>query len=1262
MKIDDLKNQKEFGLSTWSVNNRKTVYLITFIIGLGGLFSYMAMPKENFPELAIPEIYVGIAYPGYSPELIADKIAEPIEKELNGIKNVDEILSTSIDGYASIRVKFNFNMTAEEGLQEVKDAVDQARSKKEFPDLPIEPNIFEMDISEMPIMNINLSGDYSTLQLKEYAEKLEDLIENLDEISAVDIRGTQEREMIVEMDHKKAAAVDVSFNDIQQAIQRENITMSGGDYLDGKTRRTVKFENEFKTAEELGELIVKQENYKPVKLKNIAEVKFTDADTTSFARERGMTVVMLDVKKRSGKNLLDASDKIHALLKEVRTKHLIPDAVDISVTNDQSGQTREMVDNLVNSIISGVILVVGILLFFLGLRNSLFVGIAIPMSMFMSFLILQSMGVTLNVMVLFSLVLALGMLVDNGIVVVENVQRLMEEGHEPFFAVRKGVGEIAWPIISSTATTVGAFLPLAFWPGIMGEFMKYLPITLMIVLTSSLFVALVINPVFLAIYMKLKEKQPIHSSIRYWASGAAILFALPGVAGIPGAGELLYFLFFIIAFTLLFIAQLSGSQSRKVGFGILLGVLTGFFVGGMISSVGMTTAASLLFFGGVLSFLSQYLFIDPVSPFKLFLRPAATLIGLGILYALSGSYTFSNFLMLAGFGILMNKICMPMITGFQYKFLPKMEAAYEHLVSWAVERRPILVFVGTIGLFFFSFVLLGVFTPKVLFFPEGDPKYVNIFIQHPIGTDINVTNETTKKVEQILEKEVLTKYLADTVEKPRIEWIIQSVIAQVGDGTSDPTQGPVMGNTPHKGRITVNFAEFKYRGKYNTRDILNEMSEGLSNRFPADVQITVSPNKEGPPTPPPVNIELSGEVEYSQLIEVADSIRLFLDRKNIKGVDELKLDVETGKPELPIVIDRDKAEWFNTSTYTIANNIRSALFGLDVSTYKLDDEVYDIVVRFDQDNRNDIDELLNQKITFMNNKGQLLRIPIHALIEEPKPTTTYSTVVHKNQVPVVSISSNVSVGENPNEVVEEVKSAMADYESEHEIPTGVAYKFTGEQDEQAKEMAFLSKALYIALGIVLLIIVGQFNGFTSSLVIMMSVPLSFIGVLLGEVFFQMDFVIIMTMIGIISLAGVVVNNAIVLIDYTNVLRRRRREELGLGEFDQLPMKDITTIIAKAGRTRLRPVLLTAITTVLGLVPLAMGINIDFITLMSEYNPHYYMGGDNALFFGPMSWTIIFGLTFATFLTLVVIPVMYLLSWRLKVWIYQIMGSKMRTDI
>lgn len=1154
------KHIKEFGISSWAVNNRKSVYLIAFIIFFGGLAAYQGMPRENFPELQIPEIYVGVAYPGNSPELIADKIADPIEKELNSIKNIDEISSNSVNGYVTIRAKFTFDVKPKDALQSVKDAVDKARAKKEFPtDLPVEPNIFELDMSQMPVMNINLSGDYSINQLKEYAEILEDKIEDLSQISEVDIRGIQEQEMKIEMDRYKAEAVDVSFQDIETAIAQENLTMSGGEILDGKTNRTVQIKGEFTSAEEIGNIIVKQESYKPVYLKDVANVEFTDADITSYAREYGKTVVMLDIKKRGGENLLEASDTIAKILLDVKLKKLIPNDVGISVTNDQSGKTREMVSNLENSIYFGILLVVGVLLFFLGIRNALFVGIAIPLSMLMSFLILSVMGVTLNTMVLFSLVLALGMLVDNGIVIVENIYRLMDEGMDSFEAARKGVGEVAWPIIASTATTLAAFIPLAIWPGIMGEFMKYLPITLMIVLGSSLFVALVINPVLTAVYMKIETN--------------------------------------------------SDNKTKPL---VIAAVL---FVLGLLFLVGSTAWGNL--------FILLAIFI----PFNIYLLTPAT-------------------------------------KWFQNKFLPVLERGYEKILTFSIKgKRALAIFIGTIVLLIMSFVLIGVFPPKTLFFPESQPGYVNVFIEHPIGTDIEETNKTALEIESMLMNDIIKNEVNDTIGKTTDEKIIQSIIAQVGEGASDPAQGVVMGNTPNKARITVNFAEFKYRDSIeHTSYLMKHISKELKGKFPADIKIVVDKNNDGPPTGAAISIVVAGDKEYTELLTEAGKIKNFLDRKNVSGVDKLKLNVETGKPELNIKIDREKARLFNTSSGQIASAIRTSIFGKDISTFKDNDDIYDINLRYSKFERNNIDGLLDQKLIFRNNKGKMLRIPIRSLVKEPEATNTYSTVIHKDLIPYVGIESNVTEGSNADEVVAELKELMKEYEMEAGIPDGISYEFKGQQEEQAKEMAFLQNALYIALFLILLIIVGQFNAFSTPIIIMFAVIFSLIGVFLGLVVFQMEFVIMMTMIGIISLAGIVVNNAIVLIDYTNLLRRRKREELGLGEFDQLPIAEFRKAIITAGKTRLRPVLLTAITTVLGLFPLATGFNIDFATLLSSYDPNIYWGGDNTIFFGPMSWTIIFGLTFATFLTLIVIPAMYLLFYQFKVWLFKIFKAPMRSNV
>ena len=1153
-----MSNFKGFGLTTLSVKNTKTVFLIAIVIVIGGMLAYQSMPKENFPELKIPEIYIGIAKPGSSPQYMSEKISQSIEKEIGGIKLVDEINSNSVHGYTTIRVKFDFKMPVDEALQKVKDAVDQARTKSDFPQLPAEPNIFELDPSKMPILNINLRSENATV-LKEVSEELEKQLEELPEISEVDIRGLPLQEMRIEVDPIKAQSVKVTLDDIQNAVSAENQTIPGGEILMDGIRKTVRIEGEYKSAEELKRTVVKQDEFLPVYLEDVAEVYFGNADTTSFAREFGVAVVMLDVKKQGGENLLVASDKINNIISESQSNGSIPKSVEVSLTNDQSNVTRDMVSNLENSIILGIILVVGVLLFFLGLRNALFVGVAIPLSMLMSFLILNSMGITLNVMVLFSLVLALGMLVDNGIVIVENIYRYMDEGNSSYTSVVQGVGEVAWPIISSTATTVAAFVPLALWPGIIGEFMKFLPMTLMIVLASSLFVALVINPVLAVTYMKVTQSQP---------------------------------------------------NKKKI----------------VISSLFFTS--------------------------------------LGIFFIVFGWVSLGNFVAFIGLLSLVNLfIFLPGTKTFQNKFLPRLERVYEKFLRFAIKgKRPLVFLGGTILLLIFSLGLFAIFPPKVEFFPNNEPQYVNIFISHPIGTDIGVTNETTLKVEADLNK-ILNEYMDadDTTGIPQDERLIKSIISQVGEGTSDPAQGVTMGNTPHKARITVNFCEFQYRQRTKTSDILKKIQAGLRGKYNADIEITASKNESGPPQGAPINIEVTGRGEYKALIAAAEKIKNYLDRKGVAGVEKLKLNVDANRPEIPITVDRDQIRKLNASTYQVGMAIRKSLLGQDISTYTIDEESHDIVVKFDSESRNNLNAILDQRLVFRNNQGKLMNIPVRSVIEDPEESTSYSAVIRKDQIPLVTITSNVTEGFNANEVVKVMKKEMETFEKEDQLSTGIKYRFAGQQDEQAKEMAFLSKALMVALFLVLLIIVSQFNSYSAPTVILLTVLLSLIGVFLGLVISGQNFVVIMTMIGIISLAGVVVNNAIVLIDYTNSLRKRKRIEKELGENELLSNEDLLECTIQGGKTRLRPVLLTAITTILGLIPLAIGFNIDFVGLFSSYEPNIFLGGDNNMFFAPMAWTIIYGLTFATFLTLVILPTVYLLSYKFKIWLYRVLGWQIKSN-
>jgi multidrug efflux pump len=1112
---------REFGISSLSVNNQTSVVILVLIITVLGILAYKTMPKESFPEIVIPTVYVGTAYPGNSPVDMENLITRPIEKELKSINNVKNIKSTSVQDFSSIVIEFNPGVEISKAIQDVKDAVD--KSKSELPtDLDKDPDVIEVNTSDFPIMNINLSGNYTEEELKKFGEYLEDEIEKLAEISKAELRGTIQREIRIDADIYKMEALGVSFSDISDAVSQENVTISGGNVLAGEFRRSLRITGEFKNPNELNDIIIKTEENRIVYLADVAEVKDTYKERESYARSNKLPVVTVNVVKRSGENLLDASDKIKDIIQKAKSERFPPD-LEVSITNDQSKATRSQVKDLENSIIFGVILVVLILMFFLGFRNALFVGVAIPLSMFISFLILNAFGITLNLMVLFALILALGMLVDNGIVVVENIYRLMQEGKDPIRAAKEGVGEVAWPIITSTATTLAAFLPLAFWDDLIGEFMKYLPITLIIVLSSSLFVALVVNPVLTSLYMKVQE-------------------------------------------------------------------------------------------------------IDPNKPKRKSLITALVLAVIATLCYVLGWISFGNLLMLGAILTVFNVFVLrKAISYFQNVFLVYLENLYERTLGFALRgKKPYIFFGGTVLLLVFSIGLLYIKAPQVLFFPDNQPALVNVFIENPIGTDTEATNNFVLGMEDEL-MEVLKPY-GD---------IIEAVITQVGEGTGDQSAGPSIANTPHKAKITISFLEYQFRQGINTNQAMEDIRD-LVAKYPG-VLVTVDKQRNGPPVGKAVNIEVSGE-DFERLIEFVGDFNEFLGSANIAGIEELKTDLELGSPEVILNIDREKARRFGLSTATIANELRTALFGLEVSKYKEGEDDYPIQLRLKDEYRYDLSSLVNKKISFRDKFGNKKEVPISA-VAELQYGSTYGSVRRKDLNKVITIFSNVTDGYNPTEINNQLKDLVANYE----VPEGINVKFTGEQEEQAKSMQFLLRALFIAVSVIFLIIVAQFNSVTTPFIIMASVILSTIGVFLGLVAFNMDFVVIMTGIGIISLAGVVVNNAIVLIDYTNLVRERRRDELEIPDGEFLPYNELLNSIIQGGKTRLRPVLLTAITTVLGLIPLAIGMNINFATLFSSFDPQFYVGGDNAAFWGPMAWTVIFGLTFATFLTLVIVPVMYLMA-------------------
>ena len=1131
-------SEKEFLLSSWAIRNSNTMYVFMVVLLFLGISAYLTMPRENFPEITETNIYISTPYPGNTAEDIERFVTDPLEEAVKGVSNVVEITSTSQDDYSMVVLEFDEDINVNLAKQKVKDEVDAVVAGEDWPtfnNAKLEPNVFDLNfVEEFPIVNVTLQGDYTLDALNDYAELLEQRIERLDQIKEVDIRGTQEREVEVAVDIHKMMASKVSFGDVIQAIRNENSTVSAGSIISNDQRRNIRVIGEIQNPSDLGEFVVKNE-LGAIYLKDISTIRFKDMDATTHAREFGQSVVMLDVKKRGGKNLIQAAEAIRKIVDNARST-IIPQDVEVAISNDTSTITINQVNDLINNILFGVLLVVTVLTFFLGFRNALFVGFAIPMSMFISFFILQSLGYTMNTMVLFALVMGLGMLVDNGIVVVENVYRLIEkEGMPRFEAAKKGVSEIAFPIIISTATTVAAFVPLGFWPGIMGQFMIYFPITLSVVLGSSLIVAIFFNSVLVSQFMDVEEKILSRQKL--------------------------------IRITLIL-----------GGLGILV-----LFNGGAIRGLG-----SLLLFIVLLFWIYKYVLKDLANRFRT-------------------------------------------------RFLVWLEIRYERLLRYAMRGRRAYAFVfGTVLMLIFSFVLVGISQPKVEFFPDNQPTQIIIYIEYPQGTDIAKTDEITKSIEQLVIKTVnQPKYIDDGYN-----FMVESLVSQVGAGAGNPqTEGGSEAEMPHRGKITATMREFKFRRGLSSENLRREIQQALAGTF-AGVSISVEKDQAGPPLGYPINIEVTGD-NYGDLIEVSERMRNFIINMNIPGIEELKVDVNRNKPGMRIAVDRQKAGELGVSAGQIGFQLRQSLFGEKAGVYKKDGEDYNINVRFQEEDRYNQSALFNQYITFRDMAtGQIKSIPV-AAVTDRKNTSGYSAIKHRSLERVVTVYSAILPGYNAAEIVNQIKTQIDAFE----LPADMRYRFTGEIEEQEENMSFLSSALLYALFLILVLLVLQFNSISKPFIILFSIFMSFTGVLLGLVVFNMTFVIIMTMMGIISLAGIVVNNSVVLLDYTQLLLDRRRDKHGL-EYDyHLDRSEIFNAIVNGGKARLRPVLLTAITTVLGLIPLAVGLNINFFSLFTTGDPQIYIGGDNVIFWGPLAWTVIFGLTFATFLTLVIVPVAFYLSKR-----------------
>lgn len=1157
-------HHKESFFSSWAVDNRTTVYVLTFIIVLMGIYSFFSMPRESFPEVVQNNIYISSVYPGNSAEDVEKLITKELEDKFKNVSGVNKVTSNSFQDYGLIIVEFDEKIPLAEAKQRIKDKVDEAKGDPDWPSMDsgskVEPSVFDLNISEeFPILNINLKGNYNKFTLKQYAEDIKDDLEDIPEIKEATILGVDDNEVEVAVDLYKMNAAGVSFDDLIMAIRNENVTISGGNLISEGNRENVRIKGQISKPSDLDNFVIKP----GVRIRDIATVAFKEKEKTTYARESGEDVVMIDLKKRAGTNMISAIDQAKVRLEKAKTTYL-PQDLQVTLTSDQSSDVEHQVNELANHILIGILLVMAVLSFSMGLKNALFVGTAIPLSMLIAFAVLHMFGITLNTMVLFAMVMGLGMLVDDGIVVVDNVYANMEKGYARREASKFGIGEIAFPVITSTLTTVFAFLPMLLWPGIMGEFMKYFPITISVTLMASLFVAMIINASMTGGGMTLENKNLTQGQAKKYT---------------------IIFMLVMVFFWLLFLLRIMFEDVFTVK-GFLATIWN------LISNKQTATMFSVL---GVLAIAAIWLYK----------------------------------------GFFHDKI-----EHFQYTFFPNLAKKYQAFVENLLNgKKPRNAFLGVIGVLVLSFVVFGVMMgigrSKVLFFPENIPKQTIVYMEYPQGTDIGKTNQSTKQVEASI-LNVLNKYK----ENNGVNYLVESVVTQVGKGAINPqVDTGSQADTPFKSKITVTYVEFGKRRGINTAEVMEDIRKAIPD-IPG-FNYTVEKDANGPPVGYPVSIELKGD-DYDQLLVEAHKMITFINGQGIQGIEKLQSDINKESPELLIDINRETAGNLGVNTALTGITLRRALFGQDISTYKDTDDDYDISVRLQEDQRRNTSLLFNQPITLHGENGPVL-VPM-STFATMQEANTFNKIKRKDNTRTIMVYSGVLKDYNSNEIVQKIQSALKNYQT----ADGVTYTFGGEQEEQGKNLNFLLFALFLAMAMVTSIIVFQFNSLSKTLIIITTILLSFSGVFLGLSIFGMDFVILMTMMGIISLAGVVVKNGIVLMDFFVLKLDEKVAEKGVETHDDLELEEVKQIIVESGKERLRPVLLTAITAILGLIPLAIGLNFDVASFLTTLDPHFSLGGDNVAFWGPLAWTIIFGLSFATFLTLIIVPVMFYIISKRKI--------------
>jgi len=1136
------KKFKQFKPTSWSVDNRTAVYIITILISLYGLTKFNTMPKEQFPDIVVPTISVTTVYVGNSAKDIENLVTRPIEKEIKGISGakVNKVTSTSQQDFSLIIVEFDTDVKTDVARQKVKDAIDKART--DLPnDLTQEPNVAEFAFSEMPIMFVNISGNYDGVKLKSYAEKMQDRFEELKEINRADIVGAPEREIQINVDQYKMQANRVTFQDIENAVAYENRDISGGLVSVGDMKRTLRVKGQFTSALDMQDIVVKNGEGASIYLRDIAQLVDTVKETESYARLDGQNVITINIVKRAGENLINTAGGVKKIIEEMKSTGELPLDLKVVITGDQSKQTATSFNELVNTIIIGFVLVLLILMFFMGVTNAFFVALSVPLSVFVAFLFLPladfivGTDVTLNFIVLFALLFGLGIIVDDAIVVIENTHRIYNNGKVPIVrAAKEAAGEVFIPVLAGTATTLAPFFPLLLWKGLIGKFMIYLPTMLILTLAASLIVAFIINPVFAVSFMKPEGKE-------YEAPRNAI-FKKP--------------LFWVL-----------------VGFGVLLHL------------PGWHGFANFLLFMAILMVFHSYLLRD-------------------------------------------------WIHSFQHRVLPGLMTRYERLLRWLlVGSRPAWMFASLFLLFIVSLVALGIRNNPKPFFPTGDPHFVYVYLKMPVGTSAETTDSTLR----ILEKRV---YKVLEKEKPGTHGsIVESIISNVAVSANNPRDNN-RSTQSNLGRIQVSFVEFEERHGKSTAPIMAEIRQAVQGLPGASVE--VGQEDGGPPTDPPVNIEVIGD-NFESISQVATDLQNYLDTNKVEGVENLQMDVDLTNPEITVNVDRTRAMAEGLSTGQIGMAVRTAVFGKEVSKLKEDEDDYKIQLRYNELTRNNITDLMNMRITFRDmGTMQIKQVPLNA-VATVDYTSTPGAVKRKNVRRTIQLQSNVTDPSMTPVINEQLAAKIADFKTKSKIPAGVTIRQTGESEQQQETMTFLGTSLIIALLSIFLILVLQFNSLSKPFIVLTEIFFSVIGVFLGYALTGMTMPTIMVGVGIVGLAGIVIKNGILLIEFTDELKKRnyRTREAAI----------------QAGKIRIIPVLLTAVATILGLFPLAVGFNIDFVSMFQHLRPNIFFGGDSVVFWGPLSWTIIFGLIFSFFLTLLMVPSMYVISERLRRPMEKFYGTK-----